>query len=803
MGRDSSRLAVGVLGLAVLAVFLPVLPADRVYYFRDVLFEAYPLSEAVGRSLRAGELPLRLPEIGFGQPLLATPAAQVLYPSSLLRTLLAPPAALEAHVILHALLAALGCFLFCRRLGAGAAAAAAGALAFVFSGPFVSYENYAMQVAAAAWLPWVLLLLDRALERPSGRRVALFAAALGLQILSGEAVTALQTATLAAIWAFAVHGAWPLGRRENQRAAGILAVGGLLAAALAAGFLLPFLEYFRLGPRSAGLGAALASDQSLHPLLLFDLALPGLFLSRPYDAGLDAPWSAALHGGSAPFLFAIYLGTAPLALGALGCRGSGRRARALIVVAVACLALALGSRGLLFDLARLLLPWFQVMRYPVKFLLPAAFALAALVALGCERLLSGAVSERATRRLGGVAAALAVLGLAMALLPAAFEAAALALAAALHASDPGLAARQLLAAAPSAALRSGIVLAGVAALALTAARRPGAWPVAGALVALVGFDLGLAHAWANPTAPADLVSARPALVDALPEPRADYRVLFPYRVEAGQVVIPPLRREAQGAHAQLRYLRSLLFPYDNVPFGVRTGIDVDKLGLYPKPFLELDAFLYRRQRLDAEALRLLRRLNTRFVVAQGRLAGLPGLRARALVPNASLQPFVVYEVDRAWPAVYVAGRALRLPRGEATLAALAGEEMAETDVVLHDAPKAALDEPGVAGRCTIVERGASRLAIEAEMDRAGALVVLEHALPGWEARVDGASAPILGANQIFMAVELPPGTHRVELRYRPLSVRIGLSLSALALLGVLFLVSSGSRGRSPQDPSAG
>lgn len=800
MGHDSSRLAVGVLGLAVLAFFLPVLPADRVYYFRDVLFEAYPLSEAVGRSLRAGELPLRLPEIGFGQPLLATPAAQVLYPSSLLRTLLAPPAALEAHVILHALLAALGCFLFCRRLGAGATAAAAGALAFVFSGPFVSYENYAMQVAAAAWLPWVLLLLDRALERPSGRRVALFAAALGLQILSGEAVTALQTATLSVFWAFAVHGAWPLGRLENRRAVGILALGGLLAAALAAGFLLPFLEYFRLGPRSAGLGAALASDQSLHPLLLLDLGLPGLFLSRPYDAGLDAPWSAALHGGSAPFLFAIYLGAAPLALAALGGRGSGRRVPALIVVAVACLALALGSRGLLFDLARLLLPWFQVMRYPVKFLLPAAFALAALVALGCERLLSGAVSARATRRIAILAAGLASFGLALALAPAAFEAAALALAAAFHTADPGLAARQLLAAAPAAAIRSALVLGALWVIAWTASRRPHSGLAAIALAALVAGDLGLAHARANPTGPADLVSARPALVDALPEPRADYRVLFPYRVEAGQVVVPPLRREAPGAHAQLRYLRSLLFPYDNVPFGVRTGIDVDKLGLYPKPFLELDAFLYRRQRLDPEALRLLRRLNTRFVVAQGRLAGLPGLRPLSLVPNASLQPFVVYEVDRAWPAAYVAGRALRLPRGEATLAALAGEEMAETEVVLHDVPKAALDQQGVAGRCTIVERGASRLAIHAELDRAGALVVLEHALPGWEALVDGARAPILGANQIFMAVELPPGAHRVELHYRPLSVRVGLSLSALALLALLGFVAFPARG-SPPDPA--
>ena len=43
-------------------------------------------------------------------------------------------------------------------------------------------------------------------------------------------------------------------------------------------------------------------------------------------------------------------------------------------------------------------------------------------------------------------------------------------------------------------------------------------------------------------------------------------------------------------------------------------------------------------------------------------------------------------------------------------------------------------------------------------------------IPGWEVYVDGERRPILRANLLFRGVEVPPGRHRVEFRFRPLSV---------------------------------
>jgi len=49
----------------------------------------------------------------------------------------------------------------------------------------------------------------------------------------------------------------------------------------------------------------------------------------------------------------------------------------------------------------------------------------------------------------------------------------------------------------------------------------------------------------------------------------------------------------------------------------------------------------------------------------------------------------------------------------------------------------------------------------------GLLVVSGLFYPGWQARLDGQSAPIVQANLALRAVAVPPGLHRVEWRYRP------------------------------------
>ena len=76
--------------------------------------------------------------------------------------------------------------------------------------------------------------------------------------------------------------------------------------------------------------------------------------------------------------------------------------------------------------------------------------------------------------------------------------------------------------------------------------------------------------------------------------------------------------------------------------------------------------------------------------------------------------------------------------------------------------------------------------VEIDADERAVLVLAEAYYPGWEAHIDGAQpADIFPVYHVFRGVSVPAGQHTVEFRYRPLSFRIGATLSVTALLALL------------------
>ncbi len=102
-------------------------PSDLVRYY-------YPVARYQGEMLANGELPFWNPWQLAGFPLLAAPAAGVLYPPLLILTPLFPAGlALQLHAIGHLFLGAWFLWLLLGRLGASPLAATIGALAFGIS----------------------------------------------------------------------------------------------------------------------------------------------------------------------------------------------------------------------------------------------------------------------------------------------------------------------------------------------------------------------------------------------------------------------------------------------------------------------------------------------------------------------------------------------------------------------------------------------------------------------------------------------------------------------------------------------
>jgi hypothetical protein len=130
-------------------------------------------------------------------------------------------------------------------------------------------------------------------------------------------------------------------------------------------------------------------------------------------------------------------------------------------------------------------------------------------------------------------------------------------------------------------------------------------------------------------------------------------------------------------------------------------------------------------------------------------------------------------------------------------AAPGGEADAKPAEANGAAPKKAPRKKRAAAK-PVVQRGTvetlretpGRVAFRVEQRRPQYLVVAQPWYPGWHATIDGEPAPLLRANSAFLALDVPAGTHEVELTYRPASWIWGLRLAAaglaLALASVWF-----------------
>ena len=66
-------------------------------------------------------------------------------------------------------------------------------------------------------------------------------------------------------------------------------------------------------------------------------------------------------------------------------------------------------------------------------------------------------------------------------------------------------------------------------------------------------------------------------------------------------------------------------------------------------------------------------------------------------------------------------------------------------------------------------------------------MVLEPWFPGWKLTVDGAPAPLLRANFLFMATPLKAGVHALRLTYFPARLLPGIAVAILAAALLVLL----------------
>ena len=89
--------------------------------------------------------------------------------------------------------------------------------------------------------------------------------------------------------------------------------------------------------------------------------------------------------------------------------------------------------------------------------------------------------------------------------------------------------------------------------------------------------------------------------------------------------------------------------------------------------------------------------------------------------------------------------------------------------------------------------GDGDIGIRVASEGGGFLVLSENAYPGWRARVDGGDTPIYRADVTLQGVVVPAGTHRVDFTMESRALRAGMIVSGIAALVCIALLAAGPR----------
>ncbi|HEY6291681.1 MAG TPA: YfhO family protein [Terriglobia bacterium] len=815
---DAAPLAL-LAGILIL-LFRRVLFAGQMFFYRDVFSYTYPRAQFIHAVARTGHLPYWNPYFSFGEPVLANPNFLFFYPTTLLIILLPVGLAYGLHYILHFGWVALGTYLLARRWEQSRTAAFFAAATFAFSGPVLSLGNLYNQAAAAAWIPWALLVTDYAVRHRSRRPWILLSVVLALQFIGAEPFTLLATVALA--FAYAVFDA--LGTRDHLRQRIIrlvlaFAAVGLLMLGLSAVGLLPSLDILHRARRgTTGLPYGETVYWSLHPLTFLDLLLPGFFGSV-FDSSTS--WTYVLAGRNQPYYVSVFVGFVPIFFAWIGwSEGRDRRRNFLAVAAVILLLLACGRYTPLFAEAYLLFPPLALVRFPAKLLVPAIGLLAILAGWGVDVIRragdgsSGGTVQWRMRTLsplialGSVAALIWVLA-----------------ATAPQLIDRGsrailLATNQLFERSPADQLRASDLQAAMNyALSMIKLQFPGlaGFFLGGAiwLVALkqgrrwarrglgVVIALGIAQAvWVNdsdnPTVPRSFYTYRPPVVEQPPHPSGPYRFAYIQRdpqssISESQALlnfdsIP----EARGfsAAAQISFRDRLLLNRGAMLSGIEMAENLDMEGSLPPAYYEFWIHEIKQESDQARADCLLGRANVKYIVRQNRR---PSATTREVGPvfNGSPDPSYLYQDLCFMPRAYAVGNAVESINSAGTLSKLSDPGFDARHTVILEATPPPLS-PGVsnpaqdAGEVTITARDPNTVTLRAEMQRPGYVILLDRWDPGWQATVDGRAAPVLIADHMFRAVETGPGTHQIQFRYRQRGLAAGVAVSLITMIALAF-----------------
>jgi hypothetical protein len=726
------------LALLILAMFPDVLLGGRTFIFRDFSAFGYPLAYHYRESFWHGELPLWNPLSHCGLPFLAQWNTLVLYPGSLLYLLLPLEWSLGFFNLLHLFLCGMAMYALAWNWTGNRLAATLAGLAFAFNGFTLNCLMWPNYIASLAWMPLVVLTVERA-WRLGGRHLVLGALAGAMQMLSGTPEVILLTwLLLVGLWFLQLtQHAGPRGKGLFRLVCVVALVTGLAAAQL-----LPFLDLLHFSER----GSDAVADEWAMPLTGWANLLVPLFRMGQSSAGV---YYQADQGITSSYYLGI--GTVVLALIAVW---RGRQARVVLLGAItaACLWLALGRAGGAYTLLLKAFPPLAFMRFPIKFVILPVLLVPLLAAYALAAFLEGTPeTKRRFERSGLIVSLLCLLAIGAVVTFAGYR------------PFPREVWRTT---ALSGLTRAGFLVAILGlCCALGRAQAPRAWVVLGlSLMALTWLDTNTHVPRQNPTVerqvyqPGILMAARPQ-----PEP-------------------------SLGKSRAMLSLEAILAHRDKVLTNAAAGYFLQRLALYNNANLleaipKVDGFFALRLREEAEV--------------RSRLYLTTNSCREALADFLSVSQVTCATNLFAWsgrPAplsMITAGQQPAFLEGTNILAALSSADFDPRKVVFlrpTDKPNVSVTHQSAA-RILSTHWSSHHVDILAEAEEPALVVIAQSYYRNWHAYVADRRVPLLRANYAFQALEIPAGRQQITLKYEDRAFYWGtmISLASTAVLGALWV----------------
>ena len=737
------------------------------FYF-DITEINYPYRSFFAEELRAGRFSRWCPWLYCGMPLYSESQAGYLHP---LKYLLYPWMetwkAFNFDTVLSIWLTGLGTYGWLRR-HVRPAAALTGASLFGLGGFTWAHLVHTSMINALASVPFVIWGLEWSWERGRWRGVVLAALALACEVFAGHLQDVLLTSGIVALYGLYRFATAPAGQgrwRDLGMAGGLLCLGVLLSAVQ----WIPSKELLDRSPRAGGLSYKDLTFASWSPELL-----PTMVVREAYGTrARDTDW---MDGYYPYHEMDTYLGLMGLALAVIGAGGPGLRDRWAgfwVLLAAIGGVLMLGKYTFLFDLANKV-PVAGSSREPVRFHLWVSLAVAALAAVGVERL---ARPDFVPLRSASI-------------LVAALIAASIPVLLYVYApvwTEPGrwttpyhLARyRWLGQELRSAAGRSAILILLGSAAAWRASRtshplRRGG--IAWVFPLLVLVDLMSAHAQDVPTVKPAYWTSPPETVRRLKADPGFIRVFGDGDKHSGEpgYAFEPIDLSVRDAlDWSLPAAWGLASSKGETPMIARRLLDY------------FDHVKIGTGRLDIESV---------SHVVTGRL------QRNAFLPNDPAGAAFVHRNLKVLPRARLVGRPVYVEdaaEGVKALERLGAEN--RTRLIVEDPTRPLAASAKVSGTARIVTDLPERVVVETGSSAPAYLVLADTFDPGWSATVDGSPAPIRPAYVAFRAVALTPGAHIVAFTYRPAGFTLGLAISIMGIALAMFLWFRGGR----VGPSAG